>query len=263
MPSVPRLLVVPVGPLARLPYGAARRETGEYVIDQTAITIAPSLAWAIKSHRDRPRGSCIGAFHPGEPPLSLESDRDVFATHFPHGEKLDSPTPRQVLDRISNMTEVLHFSCHGNYDIPAPTNSSLELNGSLTLQQFMDISSAPWLVNLSSCDTAIPDITRSEQAISFPTCFLVGGAAHVIGCQWNVANECASLVNQVFYDGLAADIHPAIALQLAVSAIRSFGKMPYYTPRVIRPDPDQRLTPTLDLEHPFWWAAFSHYGSPW
>ncbi|MET7534770.1 CHAT domain-containing protein [Streptomyces goshikiensis] len=263
MPRVSRLLIVPVGPLALLPYGAARRETGEYVIDQTAITIAPSLAWAIESHRDRPHGNCIGAFHPGEPPLNLDSDRDVFASHFPNAAKLDSPTPGQVLDQISNTTEVLHFSCHGNYNIHAPAHSSLELNGSLVLQEFIDIASAPWLVNLSSCDTAIPDITRSEQVISFPTCFLIGGAAHVIGCQWNVANECASLVNQVFYDGLTAGIHPAVALQLAVSAIRSSGKRADYTPRAVSPDPDQRLTPTLDLAHPFWWAAFSHYGSPW
>jgi hypothetical protein len=262
MPHAARLLVVPLGPCALLPFNSASHSLGGQLIDHTAVTIAPTLGWALASHRSRPEGDCLGVFDPGEPPLDLSLDEEMFVSHFPEGIILNCPTPSQVLGRLSGKTTVLHLACHGSYDIANPLLSSLQLNGSLTIRQLMDAVRAPWLVNLSACETGMPDLARSEQSISFPTCFLRGGAAHVIASQWAVANDYASQVNATFYDNLGSGLHPAVALQNAVLSLRSSSTPNRVTPRSVIADPELAEMP-IYIGHPLQRMTFSHYGSPW
>jgi hypothetical protein len=50
----------------------------------------------------------------------------------------------------------------------------------------------------------MPDLTRSEQGISFPTCFLRGGAAHVIASHWALGEKYASQLSAIFDGALQA-----------------------------------------------------------
>jgi hypothetical protein len=239
-PAAEQLLVVPLGVCALLPYAAAPHN-GARLVDHAAVTVAPSLAWAKAARRPRPQGPSIGVFHPGNPPLAVERDRRAFESFVRH-EALVSSAASVVLDHLVEGLDIAHFTCHGSYNTLAPLESGLELADRLTLQAVLEHKSAPWLVNLSACETGVPDLQASEQAISFPTGFLLAGAAHVLATLWPVNDRHAAGINRIVYRELGDGRHPAHALRTAVLEWRDTGRRP---------------------RHPFWWAPFMHYGSPW
>jgi hypothetical protein len=104
VPRSSRLLIVPLGICALLPYSSARHN-GEHLIDHTTLTLGPSLAWARASNRERRPGPSIGAFHPGNPPLrtlDLEADRAAFSD-LVHGTILDRPTAEKLLAHFDSV----------------------------------------------------------------------------------------------------------------------------------------------------------------
>ena len=238
LPASRRLLIVPIGVAAMLPFAASSDRRGGRLIDHTTVSMAPSLAWARSASRTRHRGTNIGVFHPGPSDrlLDVGQDRRTFQLEV-GGQVLDSPNADVVVAHFEADTPIAHFSCHGSYDQFTPIESSLLLETKLSIRAITDHGVAPWLVNLSACETAVPDFRASEQLISFPTAFLLGGAAHVLASLWSVIDEDAIEVNRVCYQELAQGAHPAEALRTAVLSLRA--------------------------EHPFRWGLFSHHGSPW
>jgi CHAT domain-containing protein len=280
-PQAPRLLVVPLGIAALLPYAAAPcPPAGAPLVERTAVTLAPSLAWALAAYRARPAGrGHVGVFHPGSPPLpvlSLEADRYQFET-LVGPDVLDQPTAQEVLAALESGVDIGHFSCHGTYDHLRPLDSHLLLATELHLRAVLSHRHAPWLTNLSACETGVPDLQALEQLVSFPTGFLLGGAAHVFATLWPVGNIAATTINGHAYQHLANGAHPAEALRQAVQHLRhqstppATAAMPHArTGSVVRSlmeDDDQRPQTsglnTRDETHPYWWAPFVHYGSPW
>jgi CHAT domain-containing protein len=128
-----------------------------------------------------------------------------------------------------------------------PFSSALHLVDDLTLERIVQGGRSSWLVNLSACQTGIPDLTRPEQMISFPIGFLLGGAAHVLGTLWAVDDDRAMTFNQLFYEQFLAGAKPADAHREAVVRIREHTAS----------KPAEHLP-----DHPMWWAQFVHYGSP-
>jgi hypothetical protein len=145
-PSSDELVVVPVVLCAMLPFNAGRTRSGRYLVEQTAVTVAPSLAWATAAERARPSGPSFGAFCPGRDPdvLDLDDDRAVLEQAFPGASLLDSPTSDEVLSRLQPDGVVAHVSCHGAYDHLRPMSSGLELRDRLTLQAVLGHRRASW-----------------------------------------------------------------------------------------------------------------------
>jgi hypothetical protein len=256
LPPTDRLLVVPVGICAMLPYSAAQDPRGGYLIDHTAVTLAPSLAWARAAHRPRPQGSSVGVFHPGGPadvPLDVARDRRLFESYV-GGTAVDSPTADAVLDLLRMDSPIGHFSCHGRYDQISPMDSQLRVETPLTIRSILDHGTAPWLVNLSACETAIPDMRAAEQLISVPTAFLLAGAAHVFATLWPVMDDDAVEINRSCYRALRLGVHPAEALRGAVLRLQNDSAGDSFS------DPDGSDAVAVDS---FRWALFVHYGSPW
>ena len=110
-------------------------------------------------------------------------------------------------------------------------------------------------MNLSACETGVPDLGRSEQMISLPVAFLLGGAAHVIATLWPVGNERATQYNRHFYCRLLAGERPALAHRGALDGLRAAPALPSGA-RTVVADHDQVPVP----DHPYWWAAFTHQG---
>jgi len=245
-PRVEHLLVVPVGICALLPYGAARRDDG-HLTDHTTLTIAPSLAWARAAHRPRPGGPSFGAFHPGtgnDKPLPLSPEREQFQ-QLVGGTVLDRPSAEEVLARLDG-ADIAHISCHGSYDLQDPFESKLHLEPALTIRAVLEQPSAPWLVNLSACWTAIHDLGATEQHISLATAFLLPGAAHVLANLWTTTTQSSAMFDQAFYSHLANGSHPAVAHRHAIRELR-----------------DNLAAHHGTDAHPIHWAPFTHYGSPW
>jgi hypothetical protein len=266
VPPAERLLIVPLGISALLPYAAASRPDGTYLVDGTAVTVAPSLAWARAANRQRPDGRRVGAFHPGRlssRPLALGDDRKAFIDLL-RGTVLDRPTAQNVLEHFRPGTDIGHISCHGSYNAIKPWESSLQLETDLTLRAVLDHGTAPWLVNLSACETGVPDLQASEQQISFPTGFILGGAAHALATLWPIGNIHATIANRAFYHRLTEGEHPADALRHAITGLRR-GTRSAAASTARRPVAamQQPGMGSIDFSHPFWWAPLTHYGSPW
>jgi hypothetical protein len=259
-PEVEDLLIVPVGLCAMLPYAAGRTARGEFLIERSNVTVAPTRQWAAVATRPRPEGPSFAAFHPGTPsstPLDLHLDEVTFRALFPKTPLLTRPHPQDVLPRLRTDGTIAHFSCHGRYEIGDPLHSSLELAEDLTLKAILTHNSANWLVNLSACETGICDVSRSEQVISFPTGFVLGGAAHVIGTLWPVGNAHASEFNRSFYEHVILGRSPAEAHRHAINKLR-LGIDTDGARRAVTVD-DHTMS---SFNHPYWWAPFMHYGSP-
>ncbi len=240
-PDTDALLIAPTGFCGLLPFAAGRTSEGTALIERAAITVAPSAAWAAAAHRDRPEGGSFGVFHPGPPSwpqLHLGRDRSSFAMMFGRDACIEMPTAADVLRHLNADGVVAHFSCHGSYDALDPMSSGLELEDRLSLRAVLQHQEVNWLVNLSACESGIPDLARSEQMISFPTAFLLAGASHVIGTLWSVGNVAATTYNERFYEEVLAGMPPAAAHRDAVLRVREM------------------------RSHALWWAAFTHYGSP-
>gem|GEM_PF-4004075 len=251
LPAADELIVVPVGLWAMVPFSAAQLSDGP-LIEKTALTIAPTLRWATSASRGRPVGGSVGSFWPGQPPLDLAADRDVFRRWFPDASVATVPRAEWVLGNLDRSTALAHFSCHGRYDMAAPMQSSLILEDELTVAEILEHGQSSWLVNLSACETGIPDIMRSEQMISFPTAFLMGGAAHVMATIWPVANETATQYNNQLYRALDNGATPATAHKEAVNELR----------RDTTEFQAQTEAGFIRADHPLFWAGFNHYGSP-
>lgn len=207
-PAADRMLIVPVGVCALLPYNAGRTKSGSPLIEASVVTQAPSLGWALSCRRPRPADRVIGVFHPGHPPLDLEKDRASLADLYPGAEILDKPKRDQLLDLLREPRSLMHFSGHGHYDFLDPLRIGIQLDDVRTVAQVVESGSVAWFVNLSACETAIPDFTRIEQDISLPTAFLRSGSSHVIATLWNIGNRCATVLNANLYGGFGEHEHP-------------------------------------------------------
>ncbi|HEY8546240.1 MAG TPA: CHAT domain-containing protein, partial [Acidimicrobiales bacterium] len=244
-PRVEELLVVPVGICELLPFTAAQRGD-RHLIDETALTIAPSLAWARAARRPRPDGPSFGAFHPGtanDLARHVETGKEQFAG-LVGGTVLDRAADHEVLARFDGAA-VAHFCCHGRFDERDPFESYLELDPPLSVRDVLQQPSAPWLVNLAACSTAIHDLHASEQHISLATAFLLPGASHVLANLWASSAQAGTIFDRAFYGHLADGLRPALAHQRAVRQVRD------------------ELTALHGESHPFLWAPFTHFGSPW
>lgn len=128
----------------------------------------------------------------------------------------------------------------------SPFNSRLHLATPLTVRAVLEHPESPWLVNLSACWTGICDLRATEQQISLPTAFLRAGAAHVLATLWTATTEMSKRFSIVFYRRLADGLRPADACHHAVKHLRD--------------DWFNRAGEDLPA---FYWAQYTHFGSPW
>ena len=263
--QVDRLLIIPTGIASQIPWYSCASAVGAALIDTTTITVAPTRPWALANQQSQPAGDPIGYFHPGigNGRLDLTADRHNFEI-LTGQQALQSPDEAAVLEGLQRDRPFAHFSCHASYNHIDPLGSAIELGDPIQLRTIMEHSGSPWLINLSACETAVGDLTRTEQAISFPTGFLQAGAAHVIATLWPIRNDVATEFNQFFYALLNEGVHPADATRQAINHLRTingdFSEAMIRSPTYV---PDHRLLAVRSgWADPNNWAALTHYGNP-
>jgi CHAT domain len=285
--GVPRVVLVPSGPLAVVPWSAARLPGPRYACEELVLStvasgrqfldvacrvalplpLAPVLVAA-------PTGDLSGtvtevvalweAFYPDATVLGdLSSLRDPAAPDDAPG---DGPgTPQEVLARLPGATTVgaslLHLSCHAVAGETVEA-SHLTLTEPLSIRTVVEHAAgravdAPGpLVVLSSC---VSDVTRDhfDEALTLATAFLASGAVTVVGSRWDVDDARTAALMFAFHHFLLRQGRPpADALRLAQLWMRDPARagLPDM-PEALRGDVEaEDLT---DLEA---WAAFGHSG---
>ncbi|HEX3130196.1 MAG TPA: CHAT domain-containing protein [Thermoanaerobaculia bacterium] len=280
-----RLLILPDGPLHRLPFRALRAD--RFLIEQKPLHTALSLTVyaAVRASTEPPGAAKLVAFGDPRFPKSAQGKRDL-------GPALRGfnwaplPNTRREVERIAQVypgaslylgdqateeraksvgrdVRVLHFATHGYTDDRSPLDSALVLtmpeelsagrdNGLLQAWEiFEDVRLDADLVVLSSCESALGRELGGEGLIGLTRAFQYAGARSVVASLWSVADRVTAELMTRFYRHYAAGLPKDEALRRAqIELIRG----------PIRLTTSKGQGMKMDASAPFFWAAFELFG---
>jgi CHAT domain-containing protein/Tfp pilus assembly protein PilF len=295
------LLIVPNRALALLPLHACGwDENGQrrYWIDEFVIRYAPSLTlfrilWARERERRR-RELLLAVANPtGDLPFA-EYECEQIEAHW-GGARAQvlwrgQGTRNAVLTNAS-AAHLLHFACHGVYDLANPLESPLLLaNGeTLTLGAMLEQLNLPHaqLVALSACETALTDPKeQADEHFGLTLGPLYAGAPTVWGTLWAVSDVATGLLMGKAYELLgegkskaaalreaqlwlrdltAAEVRAILAAQAAGQPTQAVALAEVARMALAQLLPEQRRFAVMDaaerpFAHPYFWAAFQCVG---
>jgi CHAT domain-containing protein/tetratricopeptide (TPR) repeat protein len=282
-----RVLILPDGPLHRLPFGALIRNPGgkgQYLAEWKPLHSALSLTvYGTLRASDREPGSTqLVAF--GDPrypedvaPAGMGlrgfqwtalpySRREVerIAGNYPGARLyLGEEATEEQAKSLGRDIRVLHFATHGHLDDRNPLDSALVLtipegltgdrdNGLLQVWEiFESVRTDADLVVLSACESALGRELSGEGMIGLTRAFQYAGARSVVATLWDVADQTTAELMARFHHHLAAGLAKDEALRAAqIELIRR--------PVKITTASGQALE--TDASAPFFWAAFQLFG---
>jgi hypothetical protein len=283
----PRVVLVPMGDLARIPWQAARRKDGRYATELIAISQAASARMLCRSAAlsvvpPSPAGLLVGDPDTGGRAEDLPAARlEAYAIRqayyrgarylgrLPHGPASPSGTGTRIEVRdwlaASNLASggMLHLACHGDVRAGTDPTASLVLagNDNLSAQELIACMAqqpnrAIGLVVLSACRSGL-SLNGYDEAYSLGTAFLAGGARAVLSTQWSIDDSASAAMMFMFHHFLRTDGLPSwAALREAQLWMLNRGReipdaMPVPLRKQIRPE---------TLHHLVFWAAFVHWG---
>jgi CHAT domain-containing protein len=121
----------------------------------------------------------------------------------------EQATESAIGDKAPRMN-VLHFACHGVFDMNNPKNSALMLtpepgknDGRLQLDDILNLKlENNFLVVLSACETGLSQVTQGDELIGLNRAFIYAGAPTIISSLWSVSDESTSFLMKYFYTSL-------------------------------------------------------------
>ncbi|MEV4521510.1 CHAT domain-containing protein [Micromonospora tulbaghiae] len=272
----PRLLLVPMGWLAAVPWHAARDYDGWYAVQQAEFSYTPSARLLCENASRTPIPQDGGGLVVGDPTHDLPDARTealaVRAAFYPDAELLvddagdceaaPAATPEAVLAwlrRADQARPMLHLACHGAVG-QGIDGSYLLLAGRarLTARDILEgrKDRAIGVVALAACTTGVPSGTFDE-AFSLSTAFLAAGARTVFGSLWSVPSDATSLLMFMAHHYLRAEgRRPADALNRAQRwMVDRERAIPADMPAALA-----RRVAELDGDDLSTWAGFLHLG---
>ena len=293
--SVDRLILVPDGPLHRVPWDLLRLADGRYVVERYAVSVVPSAAvlaalWRRPLRAASPPGPVeLLAF--GNPDLGdrahraareLEAsvppdaelgplagaDREARlvagfapeATVRVGGEASESYLEHAALDRY----RVIHFATHAVVDERSAVRTMLILAPDATGDGLVgpgDLAALRLdadLVVLSGCRTAGGVLVEGEGLQGLTAPLLQAGARSVVASQWRIRDRSIVALIEAFYRSLAEGLPAGDALRAAkIDALRRGAAPAEWAAFTLVGDPLIRV-PLEPRQRPNWrWAALS------
>lgn len=233
-----RLVIVPDGPLHRLPFDALVLVDGRRALQRFAISYAPAARLAVAprpSPPSRARGVAFGdaRFAPaaGLPPLpgSGVEARRVAAVVRGDSELGSAATEASLRRRAAEGPPIVHLATHAQVEDWGLLSSALFLSpdatddGRLGAEEIAGLRLAGGLVMLSGCRTAGGVVTNGEGLQGLAGPFLEAGARAVAATHWAVGDRSITPLVEAFYRELAAGRSAADALQRAKLARMAAG----------------------------------------
>lgn len=234
------LVVVPHGPLHRLPFHAFCDSNGTYLLEEYVVSYAPSATvWALCQQQPRTqlrKATLIGIRSDALP--SIGEELETLIGLFPSATVLrDDAATIDTVRRKGGGQDLLHLACHGTFRTDNPLFSALQLaDGWLTAAELLSMDLTGALVTLSACESGRSHITGGDELIGFSRAALAAGASSVVVSGWRVDDGTTARLMEAFYAGLLDGQSRARALRSAQLRILS------------------------DQPHPWYWAAFSLSG---
>ncbi|HEY6333147.1 MAG TPA: CHAT domain-containing protein [Blastocatellia bacterium] len=245
------LVIVPDGPLWGLPFQALQPNQDRYLIEDHAISYAPSLT-ALREMTKRARsaeqaGAPTTLLALGNPSLGAETSSeikemfmDADLAPLPQAEKqvlelgkLYGPAQSKIytgaeategrLKAEAPTARILHIAAHGIVNNASPLYSQLVLSrgegsqedGLLEAWEIMNMDLKADLVVLAACDTAGGRYGAGEGMIGLSWAFFVAGCPTTVVSQWSAEAESTSQLMVEFHRNLLSGLTKAEALRRA------------------------------------------------
>jgi len=256
------IVIVPDGPLWELPFQALQPSAGHHLLENAAISYAPSLTVLLemaRRHRDS-RSAAPRLLALGNPALKQAEDlpsaqREVAALARLYGAQRSrvysgGAANKQIFKAEAGKYDVLHLATHGIFDDRSPMYSHLMLSergnnsgedGLLEAWEVINLELKADLVVLSACETARGKTSSGEGLIGMAWAFFVAGSPSMVASQWKVDSESTTDLMLDFHRTLRSRAglqgHSAPKARALQQAALSVMKRPEY-------------------RHPFYWAGF-------
>ncbi|HEU4387054.1 MAG TPA: CHAT domain-containing protein, partial [Blastocatellia bacterium] len=268
------LIIIPDGPLWSLPFQALQGHNRHFLIEDFAISYAPSLT-VLREMIEAEKKSEKPAVDPesllafgnpdfgstgeavlvlGEPlgpiPDAERQVRQLSQLYGPGHWKIY--TGRDALEERVKVEAgkygILHFATHGVFDDASPMHSYLVLardaagkdDGLLEASEVMNLDLRAKLAVLSACETGRGQVTSGEGLIGFTWAFFVAGCPSTVVSLWKVESGSATEMMLEFHRNLRQDLRANAGMSKAEALRRSALK----------------LLRSERYRHPAFWAAF-------
>ena len=234
--EIRQLLIVPDGPLHRLPFDALRASPGSpFAAERFEMVLVPSAAAWLRLHGAgnggpglalaladppvpagldqlrSPEGSApLGAL----PLLGARREAEHAVRAFPRGSRLvTGPDASEHLLKTGDLAgySLLHLATHAVADESAPDRSAVVLaaseggdDGLLTVPEIAGLRLRGKVVILAACESSIGAVRRGEGVLSLARAFFEAGAAAVVGTLGPVSDPDSEAFFRDFYDALGA-----------------------------------------------------------
>ena len=251
------LCIVPDKSLHRLPFASLVSPAGKYLIEEFALSYAPSasvLVLATENARKKERAADETILSVGNPDFDREENprlpdlqsaadeaKEVARLYAKPHALFGGDATKDAFLRDFTDASVIHFAGHFIVNRESPANSKLLFAGgdlrSSELSEFKLTRTK--LVVLSACETGVERYDRSEGAIGIARTFLALGAPVVVASQWKVDSEPTEKLMVAFHRN-----RKTLRLTSAESLRRA----------------QLEMLAHADTKEPFYWAAFSLFG---
>ncbi len=268
------LVIVPDGILWELPFQALMTPQGRYVLDDCAVSYAPSITALkamieVKRQRksspastqllamgdpiaERDLGSRVKALYRDQTFEDLPMAKtEVLSLEPIYGKQshiyVGADARESRFKAEAGSARVLHLATHAVLNDASPLYSYLLLaaepaggeDGLLEAREILGMNLNAELAVLSACETARGRVGAGEGVIGLSWALLVSGVPSTVLSQWKVASESTSVFMTAFHQNRKKPMSNAEALRAAALSLR---KNPAY-------------------QHPFYWAAFTLIGA--
>ncbi|MCZ4510743.1 CHAT domain-containing tetratricopeptide repeat protein [Streptomyces sp. ActVer] len=229
-PQGERVVLVPCGLLALLPWHAAESDTGQDgAAAHATFTVAPSARPPATVFSGPTAGGILAVADPRPSsapalPFALLELEEVLRTYPPPHVRLpgEKASRKAVLEEVTN-SGVIHLACHASVyaDVPLESPLALAHDEPITVADILGLKldNHPGVI-LSACWTALVNPEVADETISHGTAWLSAGARFVIGSLWPVFDRSTALLMACFYQEWLPDAHPAYALKAAQQWLR-------------------------------------------
>ena len=240
--EITRLVIVPDGPLHRLPFDLLRLADGRYAVERFAISLAPSAAivadlWS-RAHDSSPAGT-VRLLAMGDPSFPrdtafdgsgglprLEGSADEVksvARYVPVAEvRLRSAASAAYFKR-ADLTgyRIVHLATHAVVDEHAAARTALVLapgegeTGFVGPGEIAALHLGADLVVLSACRTAGGVVVDGEGMQGLTAPLLQAGARSIVATGWRIGDRGTLEFIDAFYDAMARGLPNGQALRAA------------------------------------------------
>ena len=224
------LYIVPYGVMHYLPLHALEFN-GEPLIKTHPVAYAPSSSLLkFCQHKGSKTLKSCASFG-----VVFEKEAEEVAGLFNTKAYTGPSVTRDMVVKTCTDKDIIHFSCHGNFDGADPLSSGIRLHDKvLTAREIFGMRLNTELVTLSACQTGINERSPGDELIGLTRAFLYAGAPSVVVSLWSVDAFSTHELMLAFYKNLKNGADKATALQMA----------------------QIKIMEEKEYTHPYYWAPF-------